>query len=69
MPGLVAEILKESSTRVKVGDPVIVIEAMKLFQTLVAPCDGCLSAVHFRTGDTVDKHALLATFIPEEPPE
>lgn len=69
MPGLVAEILKESSTRVKVGDPVIVIEAMKLFQTLVAPCDGCLSAIHFRTGDTVDKHALLATFIPEEPPE
>jgi acetyl/propionyl-CoA carboxylase alpha subunit len=66
MPGLVAEVLKDAGTQVNAGDPIIIIEAMKLLQTLVAPCDGELSAVHFRTGDAVDKHVLLATFIPEE---
>ena len=69
MPGLVAEVLQETGTRVKAGDPIIVIEAMKLLQTLYAPCDGELSTIYFRAGDTIDKHALLAKFIPEETPE
>jgi biotin carboxyl carrier protein len=69
MPGLVAEVLQETGTRVKAGDPIIVIEAMKLLQTLNAPCDGELSTIHFRAGDTINKHALLAKFIPEETPE
>lgn len=66
MPGLVVELLQNPGTRLKAGDAVIVIEAMKLMQTLVAPCDGLLSKIYFRAGDTVEKQALLATFIPEE---
>ena len=69
MPGVVAEVLQETGTQVKVGDPIITVEAMKLLQTINAPCDGKLSAIHFRAGDSIDKHALLAKFIPKEPQE
>jgi acetyl/propionyl-CoA carboxylase alpha subunit len=66
MPGLVVELLQSPGAQLSAGDPVIVVEAMKLMQTLVAPCDGVLGDVHFRAGDTVEKQAVLATFIPEE---
>jgi acetyl/propionyl-CoA carboxylase alpha subunit len=69
MPGLVANVLQAAGAQVKAGDPVIVIEAMKLLQTLNAPCDATLDAVHYSAGDIVEKHALLATFTPEETPQ
>jgi 3-methylcrotonyl-CoA carboxylase alpha subunit len=69
MPGLVAEVLLEAGAQVKAGDPVIVIEAMKLLQTINSPCDGELSAIHYSAGDTVEKNALLVTFSPEEIPQ
>ena len=69
MPGLVADVLVAAGANVKAGDPVIVIEAMKLLQTINAPCDGGLSAVHYSAGDTVEKNALLVTFSPKETPQ
>lgn len=69
MPGLVAEVLLQAGAQVKAGDPVIVIEAMKLLQTINSPCDGELSAIHYSAGDTVEKNALLVTFSPEEIPQ
>ena len=66
MPGLVSEMLQAKGAQVSAGDPVIVIEAMKLLQTLTAPCDGVLDAVHFSAGDIVEKHALLASITPKE---
>ena len=69
MPGIVAEVLKETGTQVKVGDPIIIVEAMKLLQTINAPCDGELSAIYFCVGDSIEKYALLAKFTPKEPLE
>lgn len=66
MPGLIVDVLKDVGAKVNNGDPIITIEAMKLVQTLAAPCDGEVNAVHFKSGDTVDKNVILATFIPEE---
>jgi biotin carboxyl carrier protein len=66
MPGVVAEVLKETGTQVKVGDPIIIIETMKLLQKINAPCDGELSAIYFRVGDSIEKYTLLAKFTPKE---
>jgi biotin carboxyl carrier protein len=66
MPGVVAEVLKETGTQVKVGDPIIIIETMKLLQKINAPCDGELSAIYSRVGDSIEKYTLLAKFTPKE---
>jgi oxaloacetate decarboxylase alpha subunit/pyruvate carboxylase subunit B len=45
---------------VKAGDPVIVLEAMKMENNLGAPCDGTVKALNFGTGDSVAKDTVLA---------
>ncbi|NDW43552.1 biotin carboxylase N-terminal domain-containing protein [Ruegeria sp. PrR005] len=66
MPGLVVEVLHPEGSRLKRGEPVVVLEAMKLMQTLNAPCDGVLDSLSCIPGETVEKHALLAAMTPEE---
>ena len=66
MPGLVVELLHAPGATLRKGDPVVVIEAMKLMQTLVAPCDGVLSETPHQPGETVEKRSILAVFLPEE---
>ncbi|SHL90526.1 3-methylcrotonyl-CoA carboxylase alpha subunit/acetyl-CoA/propionyl-CoA carboxylase, biotin carboxylase, biotin carboxyl carrier protein [Roseovarius litoreus] len=66
MPGLLAEILHPLGTPLKEGDPVLVFEAMKLMQTMTAPCDGILTDLPHAAGATVPSGALLARFTPDE---
>ena len=46
---------------VTTGQPVTLVEAMKIEYTLVAPVDGAVSGVHVRAGEQVAKTALLVT--------
>jgi acetyl/propionyl-CoA carboxylase alpha subunit len=62
MPGLVAETLHQTGALLKRGDAVLVFEAMKLMQTLVAPCDGILTDLPYAAGASVQSGALLARF-------
>ncbi|WP_209427936.1 biotin carboxylase N-terminal domain-containing protein [Pararhodobacter sp. SW119] len=64
MPGLLVELLHPSDARLQQGDPVLVFEAMKLMQTLTAPCDGILSELPHAAGSTVPAGALLARLTP-----
>ncbi len=66
LPGVVTQLLVEPGQAVVAGDPVAVIEAMKLFHTLVAPCAGTVRALAVRTGDTVQRGAVLVALIPAE---
>ncbi|MDR9484429.1 MAG: biotin carboxylase N-terminal domain-containing protein [Sediminimonas sp.] len=68
MPGLIVELLHAPGATLSKGDPVVVIEAMKLLQTLTAPCDGVLSETPHQPGETVQKQSILAVFDPEETP-
>lgn len=45
---------------VKVGDAVIILEAMKMENALGAPCDGTVKALCFSSGDSVAKDTVLA---------
>jgi acetyl-CoA carboxylase biotin carboxylase subunit len=60
-PGLVVEVLVSPGDPVEAGQPVAVIEAMKLLQQLNAPIDGTVEAVHVRPGDTINGGASLVT--------
>ncbi|MBR1930661.1 MAG: acetyl-CoA carboxylase biotin carboxyl carrier protein subunit [Lachnospiraceae bacterium] len=46
---------------VKAGDPVVVLEAMKMEIPVVAPQDGTVASIDVAVGDAVEAGALLAT--------
>ena len=59
MPGQVIGMLVELGQTVHGGDPVVVLEAMKMEHTLRAPRDGTIAAVHVRIGDQTQLGAVL----------
>jgi 3-methylcrotonyl-CoA carboxylase alpha subunit len=70
MPGRVARLLVEPGRRVRRGEPLVVIEAMKMEHTVVAPADGVVMAVRFTVGDLVEEGAeliALAAPTPRDP--
>jgi biotin carboxyl carrier protein len=60
MPATVVSIAAAPGTRVVAGDPVVVLEAMKMELVVRAPRDGDVSAVHCRVGELVQPGTLLA---------
>jgi oxaloacetate decarboxylase alpha subunit/pyruvate carboxylase subunit B len=61
MPGIVLRYLVEVGQAVTAGDPVVVLEAMKMENTLPAPVDGTVGALPLGPGATVKKDQVLAT--------
>ena len=62
MPGKVIDVLVGEGAAVARGDPLIILEAMKMEHTVSAPADGVVEAVHFAAGDLVDEGAELIGF-------
>ena len=59
--GKVVKIAASSGTAVKKGDPVVVLEVMKMETPVVAPQDGTVASINCNEGQQVDAGALLAT--------
>ncbi|HPP84220.1 MAG TPA: biotin/lipoyl-binding protein, partial [Rubrivivax sp.] len=53
MPGKVVSLLVAAGERVRRGQPLVVIEAMKMEHTLHAPSDGAVEALLYAVGDPV----------------
>lgn len=66
MPGAVAEVRVAPGDRVAVGDTLVVLEAMKLLQSLPAPVAGIVTEIYCAPDDTVAGHAPLVKLDPEE---
>ena len=66
MPGAVAEVRVAPGDRVKAGDTLVVLEAMKLLQSLRAPVGGVVAEIYCAQGDTVAGNAPLVKLDPEE---
>ncbi len=62
MSGKVIRVMAESGALVEAGEPILVLEAMKMEQTIVAPGDGTVSAIHYAAGDQVEEGAQLVDF-------
>jgi biotin carboxyl carrier protein len=60
MPGAVVRVAAAQGDRVTVGQPLVVLEAMKMEHTVAAPVDGVVSALHVRLGDQVESGQALA---------
>ncbi|MBV9861736.1 MAG: acetyl-CoA carboxylase biotin carboxylase subunit [Alphaproteobacteria bacterium] len=64
MPGRVVQRLAEPGDAVRRGQPVMVIEAMKMEHTIAAPRDGVVATVRFAVGDLVEEGAELIALRP-----
>ncbi len=60
MPGMVIKYEKNVGDSVETGDTVVVIEAMKMENSLPAPTGGVIKAINFSSGDSVAKGEVLA---------
>jgi len=65
MPGAVRAVLTSPGQAVKSGEPLIVLEAMKMEYTMRAPRIGQVASVLVSVGDQVDQGALLLNLEPE----
>lgn len=63
MPGKVIALLVEAGSKVRKGQPLLVMEAMKMEHTLSAPADGLIEKLPFRVGDQVGEGAALVGFV------
>jgi acetyl/propionyl-CoA carboxylase alpha subunit len=59
MPGQVIALLVTEGQAVRAGDPLVILEAMKMEHTIRAPHDGVVAAIHARPGTKVAASALL----------
>ena len=59
MQGLVISVDVSSGQKVKAGETLILLEAMKMENPIVAPVDGTVEGIHISKGDTVETGALL----------
>ena len=69
MPGLVSRYPVEVGQQVKAGDSVVVIESMKMENSLPSPVAGTISELPSNPGATVAKGDVLVVITPDEPPE
>ncbi len=61
MPGKILGVKVSAGQAVKRGDVIMVLEAMKMENDIVAPSDGTIATVNVGVGDAVESGATLAT--------
>ena len=60
MPGLIIRINVKIGDKVKTGDNIAVMEAMKMEIDLPSPVDGTVKSINFNNGDNVARDDILA---------
>lgn len=59
MPGKILEIMVSEGDTVELGDPVAILEAMKMENELKAPVSGEITSIAVSEGDSVEKNMLI----------
>ncbi len=62
MPGMVLDILVEVGQEIKKGDPIVVLEAMKMENVLKSPSDSKVKSINAEKGKAVEKNQVLVVF-------
>ncbi len=60
MPGMVIRYLVKEGDKVKAGDPLLILEAMKMQNNVPAPADGVVKSIKFDPGASVNTNDVLA---------
>lgn len=62
MPGLILDVKAKSGETVKKGDPLLILEAMKMENVIKSPVDGTISKLLVQKGTSVEKNQILIQF-------
>lgn len=62
MPGLIFEIKVKEGEKVKKGDPLLILEAMKMENIIKSPGDGEVKKILVKNGESVEKNKVLIQF-------
>jgi len=61
MPGKILNVKLSEGASVKKGDVILILEAMKMENEIVAPEDGTIASINASVGESVEAGAVLAT--------
>jgi biotin carboxyl carrier protein len=62
IPGTIMKVLVKEGTKVKKGDGLVILQAMKMDNHLLAIRNGVVKKVHVKQGEVVPKNHLLLEF-------
>ncbi len=62
IPGTIRGIFVKPGKKVNEGDKLIIFEAMKMNNSILAPMDGIIDKVNVKVGDMVNKQLVLIEF-------
>ncbi|MGL4867556.1 MAG: biotin/lipoyl-containing protein [Cetobacterium sp.] len=61
MQGLVVSLDVKMGDKIKKGDTLLVLEAMKMENPIVSPVDGVIKSIYVKKGDTIDGGVVVIT--------
>jgi len=59
IPGTISKIFINVGDEVKAGQKLLILEAMKMYNQILSPADGKISAIHVSEGNRVTKDQVL----------
>jgi biotin carboxyl carrier protein len=59
IPGTIVEILTKKGKKVKKGEILLLLEAMKMRNQVLAPANGVIKEIHVNIGQTIPKNFLI----------
>ncbi len=59
MPGLLLKIKRKEGEHVELGEPLIILEAMKMENEIRSPSSGIISEISYKEGDSVEKGSVI----------
>lgn len=62
MPGLIIDLKVKEGDSVKAGQPLLILEAMKMENILKSPGEGIIKSIKAKKGDSVEKGQVLIEF-------
>jgi pyruvate carboxylase len=63
MPGMVASIAVSLGQKVKEGETLLTLEAMKMFAAIPAPISGTVQGIAVKVGESVESKELLIKLV------
>ena len=59
MPGKILKVLVSEGQKIKMGEPVIIMESMKMEQTIVSSTDGVINSINVKEGETIEVGSVM----------
>ena len=61
IPVSIIDIFAKSGQKVKAGEIVLILEAMKMYNKVEMPIDGIIKEIHVKKGDRIPKNMVMVT--------